>query len=64
MSFFFKILNCTTVDLYVMQLFLRLNGQLSANFVVYFRCEAYDYIFEVAVKMKSNGLDPMKIPSK
>ena len=26
-------------------------------------CEAYDYIFEVAVKMKSNGLDPLKTPS-
>ena len=26
-------------------------------------CEAYDYIFEVAVKMKSNGLDPLKKPS-
>ena len=29
-----------------------------------FRCEAYDYIFEVAVKMLSNGLDPTKKPGQ
>ena len=27
------------------------------------RCECYDYLFEIAVKMKSHGLDPEAVPS-
>ena len=27
-----------------------------------FRCECYDYLFEVAVEMKKSGLDPCEIP--
>lgn len=27
-------------------------------------CECYDYLFDIAVRMKSVGLDPNKVPTK
>lgn len=31
--------------------------------VYYFRCECYDYLFEIAVDMKKSGLDPTEVPT-
>ena len=30
--------------------------------LVIFRCECYDYLFNIAVEMKLHGLDPTSIP--
>lgn len=40
------------------------HSKMPTSFVLSFRCECYDYLFDIAVQMKQHGLDPTAVPKE
>lgn len=51
-------MKCTLYFEYVYKMYL------SFKSVLFFRCECYDYLFDIAVQMKQCGLDPAALPTE
>lgn len=51
-------MKCTLYFDYVYKMYL------SFKSVLFFRCECYDYLFDIAVQMKQCGLDPAALPTE
>lgn len=51
-------MKCTLYFEYVYKMYF------SFKSVLFFRCECYDYLFDIAVQMKQCGLDPAALPTE